>query len=314
MTDGQHRHGFTLGAWSLGEPPHDSTPYRDVALAVEGNGLDFLMCGDHLFPYAPNQDALSLLSYWAGLTTRVSLGTGVLLLPLRDPVITAKALATIDLLSDGRLIVGVGVGGEMQQEWDAMEIDPATRGRRCDEHIDLMRQLWSGAPVSYDGTFRKVAGVVGSPVPVQPGGPPIIVGGRSEASLRRAVRHQGWFGYFMSPRTVKRCVDTLRELAGGELPAGFRVSMSQYCVLGDDRASARQECIESLAGRYRQDVSEIVDATGVFGTPADVAERAQEYVDAGVDDICWAPQVDRHRMLDQIERIAEARRLMGGRP
>lgn len=295
--------GFQIGSWPLGAPDRGGF-YRDLATAVEDLGFDYLYHGDHMFPYNPNMEVLTLLAYWAAVTHRIRIGPGVLLVPLRDPVITAKELATIDLLSDGRLVVGVGVGGEIEQEWRAMGVDPAGRGARTDEYLDLMKALWADEPASFQGRFRSVDGVSGSPKPHRTGGPPIVVGGRTDAALRRALRHDGWFGYIMSPRRVRASVERLREL--GEWPEGFRVSLSVFCVVDDTREAAKKRIVDAIQSRYRQDFTDIVDSTAVFGTPDDIRERAVEYYDAGVDDIVYCPQVRPEDMVEQASRLAGA--------
>ena len=304
MSSEQHRHSFQIGSWPLGTPDKAGY-YRDLATAVESFGFDTLFHGDHMFPYNPNMEVLTLLAYWAATTSRIRLGPGVLLLPLRDPVVTAKELATIDFLSEGRLSVGVGVGGEIEQEWRAMWVDPASRGARCDEYLEIMRRLWREGTVDFQGRFRTVEGVEGSPKPHSPSGPPILVGGRTDAALRRALRHQGWFGYILSPRRVRQSIERLRSLAGGELPDGFRVSLSIFCVVDDSQEAGRRRLLEAIRSRYRQDFTGIADATAAFGTPDDIRARAEEYWDAGVDDLVWCPQVRPADMCEQASLLAE---------
>ena len=135
-----------LGSWPLGMPD-DPTFSQRVARHVDPSGFDLLFVGDHLFPTGENPDALALLAMFAGATERVQLGTGVLLLPLRDPVVVAKQAATIDLVSGGRVILGVGVGGEFEWEWTAIGVSPRGRGARTDEYLDIVQQLWTGEPV-----------------------------------------------------------------------------------------------------------------------------------------------------------------------
>ena len=124
--------------------------------------------------------------------------------------------------------------------------------------------------------------------------------------LARALRHQGWFGYIMSPRRVRASVERLRALAGGELPSGFRVSLSVFCVVDDSKDAARKRIVEAIQSRYRQDFTDIVDATAIFGAPDDIRARAEEYWAAGVDDLVWCPQVRPEDMVEQATRIASA--------
>ena len=161
------RHGITLGSWPLGSPP-DGAFYRRVAALVDRSGFDLLFAGDHIFTYNSLMESLTLLSHLAAVTERVTLGTGVLLVPLRDPSVLAKQLATIDVLAGGRFVLGAGVGGEMELEWTALGIERSTRGRRMDEYLEILRRLWTDDVVDFDGAFRQVHGVSGTPRPVQP--------------------------------------------------------------------------------------------------------------------------------------------------
>jgi len=214
--------------------PASGSFYRDRAVQVEGIGYDLLFSGDHLFMYSPNVEALSVLATYAAVTERIELGTGVLLPALRDPALTAKQVASIDYLSGGRMILGVGVGGEIEQEWQAMEVPIPERGPRTDEYVALMQALWAPEPVNFEGEFRTVRGVVGTPSPVRPGGIPIWVGGRSDAALRRATLHDGWCAYVCSPRRIRESLARIDELMGGERPLEFRTSLVLFVVTDDD--------------------------------------------------------------------------------
>ena len=136
--------------------PSGGSFYARFARTVERSGFDLLFAGDHIFGHAANPDALAILAHYAATTERVTLGTAVLVAALREPLVSAKQLATIDYLSEGRLVVGVGLGGEVTQEWEAQGIDPRTRAARTDEYVELMRQFWSGRPISFQGRFRQV--------------------------------------------------------------------------------------------------------------------------------------------------------------
>lgn len=132
-------------------------------------------------------DPLELLAYLAAITDRIVLATGILVLPEHNPVLLAKRLATIDVLSGGRMRLGIGVGW-MREELETVGIDFATRGARTDELIDALRALWTEPAATYTGEFFSFAGAISRPQPVQPGGVPIHVGGHSAAAARRAGR------------------------------------------------------------------------------------------------------------------------------
>ena len=297
-----HRTGILTGSWPLGMPSAGSF-FRDLAQQVEGLGYDLLFHGDHLFMYNPNPDALVVLSHMAACTKRVVLGTGVLLPALREPAVMAKQIATLDYLSEGRFVLGVGVGGEVEQEWNAMQVPRETRGARTDEYLALMQALWSGEVIDHQGRFRSVCGVRGTPAPSQAGGPPVWVGGRGDASLRRAARHQGWFPYAMSPRRVREGIATLTAMMGS-IPEDFRTAYVLFAYVDDDEMRAREMAGRVLGKRYAQDFDKLLGPICAIGTPAQVATRVAEYRDAGAQDIIIVPQAPAEEYPQQVERLA----------
>ncbi len=186
---------------------------RRAALAEEA-GFESLWVGDHIaLPPGegnpPRLEALVALTYLAAVTSRVRLGVGLIVLPQRQPVLLAKQLASLDVLSGGRLTVAVGAG-YVEPELNAMGVTLAERGARTDEYLAAMRALWTAQP-SFDGRFVSWSGVVQHPSPAQHPHPPILVGGHSAAARRRAVGHgNGWYGWGLS---VEETAEALRALA-----------------------------------------------------------------------------------------------------
>lgn len=305
------RTGVLVGSWPLGMPAAGSF-YRDLAQQVEDLGFDTLFHGDHIFPYNPTPDSLIALTHMAACTKRLVFGTGVLLPALRDPAVVAKQIATMDYLSDGRFILGVGVGGEIEQEWTALQVPREARGTRTDEYLDIMKKLWSGEIVEHQGRFRSVTGVRGSPAPAQAGGPPIWVGGRGEASHKRAARHQGWFPYAMSPRRVREGLEAISKLMGG-LPQGYAVAYDLFTYVDEDEARAKAMAGRVLGKRYAQNFEQLLGPICAIGSPEHVAKRVQEYRDAGVRDMIVMPQAPAEEYLDQIEKLARILGLKGKR-
>jgi probable F420-dependent oxidoreductase len=188
------------------------------ARRAEDAGFESLWVGDHVAlptdaPDPADEPRLELvvaLAHLAALTTRARLATGVAVLPLRHPVLLAKQLASIDVLSQGRLIVGVGVG-YVEPELEALGASVADRGARTDEYLAAMRALWDEPTPSFAGRFVSFSGVMARPLPVQRPHPPIVCGGHSAASLRRAVTQgNGWYGWELDPGRTAEYLTALR--------------------------------------------------------------------------------------------------------
>lgn len=164
-------------------------------------------------PKDPILDPLIHLAYVAAVTERMELGTGIVILPQRQPVVLAKAAASLDVLSKGRLLLGVGAG-YLEPELRAVGVPMSERGSRTDEYIDAMRALWNEPRPAYHGRHVDFENVDAHPRPVRPGGPPIIVGGHSPAAYRRAVaRGNGWIGNGQTPDDLATHLEGLRKAA-----------------------------------------------------------------------------------------------------
>jgi probable F420-dependent oxidoreductase len=227
MTGGLKLALFGLHRGSSADP--DTLVRR--ARRAEDVGLESFWIGDHVAlppgsgdnPAAqPRLEAVAALAYMAAVTRRVRLAIGVIVLPQRQPVLLAKQLSTIDHLSRGRLIVGIGVG-YLEPELRALGASLADRGARTDEYLAAMRALWAEPTPSFAGRFVSFAGVIERPRPVQQPHPPIVIGGHSPAALRRAVTSgHGWYGWELDLEETARHLGELREIAGRvERPAGL---------------------------------------------------------------------------------------------
>jgi probable F420-dependent oxidoreductase len=204
------------------------------AQRAEEIGLESFWVGDHVaLPVGtpgseenpaeqPRLEAVVALAYMAAVTSRVRLAIGVIVLSQRQPVLLAKQLSTIDFLSKGRLIVGIGVG-YLEPELRALGASLADRGARTDEHLAAMRALWDQPVPSFTGRFVSFAGVIERPRPIQTPHPPIVIGGHSPAALRRAVQAgNGWHGWDLGLEETARALRELRETSDRvERPAGL---------------------------------------------------------------------------------------------
>jgi len=149
--------------------PHQ---WQDVS-RIEELGFDSAWTSEHIFFYFPTFDALTSLAAMAARTERIRLGTAVLLLPLRPAALAAKEIASVDIISGGRVTLGIGVGGEYPKEYDAVGVPVRERGPRTDEALRVLKLLYSEDDVTFDGRFTKLEGVTLQPKPAQPGGPPL---------------------------------------------------------------------------------------------------------------------------------------------
>src|SRR5689334_11528585 len=174
------------------------------------DALDSLWVGGHVASRNPSPEAMVQLARLAALTERVTVGTAILLLPLYPPALVAKQVADLDRVTGGRVVLGIGVGGEYPAEFRACGVPIAERGRRTDEAIPLLRRLWTAEEVSHPGPFHPMEDVRIQPAPVQPGGPPIVVAGRQPVAMRRAATlGDGWMPYLYSARRFGESVRTV---------------------------------------------------------------------------------------------------------
>jgi probable F420-dependent oxidoreductase len=213
-------------------------------------------------------DPLELLAFVASATTQLRLGTGVLVLPEHHPLQLAKRLATLDRLSGGRAFVGVGVGW-MDEELQALGIDPRTRGRRCDEAIAALRATWMDDEASFDGEFFQFSRVRSHPKPVQPT-IPIHVGGHSAAAARRAGRlGDGWFPLGLTGDLYERRRDEVHAAAhdAGRDPAIIEISLGGLldATAGDQIEAARAAgATRMILSTRSADLGELSDALSAF--------------------------------------------------
>lgn len=184
-----------------------------VAQEAELLGFDSLWVPDHVLKvFGPLPEPLTLLSFLAGSTERIKLGTAVLVLPYRHPVVLANMMSSLDVLSDGRVTLGIGVGWN-EGEFEALGMHKKERGRRTDESLEVLEQLLSGQKTNYEGRFYSFENAEIGLRPLTPGGPPVLVGGYSDAAFSRAARFgAGWMGVKDSPEKIMEVRDRLIRL------------------------------------------------------------------------------------------------------
>jgi probable F420-dependent oxidoreductase len=259
-----------LGADSLWAVDHVVIPYGFEAVYPYGA---------HRFGSGPDHpvdwwDCLSVLSFLAARTERIQVGTGVLILPYRHPLATAKAVATIDALSGGRVLFGVGVGW-LRDEFVALQLETfESRGQVMDEQLEIIRAAWTQERVRFDGRFYRFPEVSVTPKPVRPGGPPILVGGNSPAALRRVVRFgDGWHALMLLPDEIAAHRRQL-EARAAEVEREGPIPVTLVTAL---HLSKDASIYPSLTHEERQ--------AAVTGTPDQVVDQLAAYRRAGVEHI-----------------------------
>jgi probable F420-dependent oxidoreductase len=255
----------------------------EIAQQAEALGYDSIWTTDVIVQTKSPEDerfwyaleALTLAAYLAALTTRVQLGISVLVLPQRSPVIVAKEVATLDRLSGGRMVLGVGAGyHETQFRW--LGADFARRGQRLDEYILAMRELWTASEPRFEGQYVAFSDVVFSPRPVQPQGPPIVIGGSSPAALRRAARlADGWHPVGLTPAQFAAGMKQIRSLANGR-----RVEGTLRIRTVVDRS------LEAKMG------GDSVVQVSLDGSPGEIIARIEEYQTVGVEHLVLSFEAD----------------------
>jgi probable F420-dependent oxidoreductase len=279
----------------------------DLVRRVEALGFDSVWTGDHVSFHGPIHESLTLLATYVPITSRIRLGTAVYLLALRPAAIAAKATATLDALSGGRLIFGVGVGGENPKEFELCGVPHRERGARVTEGIDVVRTLWRDTPASFKGRFSSFEGVSIDPKPVQKPGPPIWLGGRSDAALARAGRQgDGWMSYVVQPERYGQSVEKIRAAAGtaGRTLGGFEFAHLAFITLGRDWESAKAVWVAHLSKRYAQDFEPLARKYGIIGTPEQCAEQLTRFAAAGCTYMVFNVIGEAKDERDQLERIA----------
>ncbi len=263
--------------WDLWREP----PERQQALLarIAEGGLDHLFVADHVsFKGGSGSDGLIHLAVLAGMEPRLELVLGVFLLALRHPVVAARQIATLAEAVPGRLTVGVGVGGEDRSEFLACGVDPATRGRRTDAALAIIRPLLAGEAVSWDDDLFQLDGVrVRSGVREAV---PIVVGGRADAALMRTARHgDGWLGAWTSAERFAAGVARVAELAPDRTDP-WRHGLQLWVGVGKDPDEGRRHVAEGLEGFYKMPFAPFERYTPC-GTAADIAAFLVPYREAG---------------------------------
>jgi len=266
----------------------DGDQARRMAKAYVEWGYESVWIGDHIAFQGPINDPLTQITFFAALAPQLIFGTCVYLVPLRHPTAIAKMVATVDrLLGAGHFIFGVGVGGEYPPEYEASGVPVKQRGGRTNESIPLLRRLWSEPKVAHQGKYFNFGEIRLEPKPLTAGGPPIWVGGRSDAALKRAgALGDGWMPYVVTPKRVAEGLDFIAAHAASRARKieRFGTGILLFCSIDESYDRALDRAAENLSKRYGMDFREPARRYGALGRPADVAAKIAEFIKAGVRD------------------------------
>jgi len=280
---------------------------------MEDLGYEYFAAGEHYMrgdPPGPSHASLPILGVAAGATNNIRLLSSILLVPFYEPLVLARLTATLDVASGGRFTLGVGVGGEYPEEFEAAGIHVSQRGRRTNECLDAVRQLWTGEPVTYQGRHFSLKGASINPPPTQKPGPPVWVSGRRDAAMVRAATYgDGWLPYFYYPQRYRDSVAKIKATAEdlGKDLTDFQWACYPYITIYPTEEEAAEVAAQQLGGQYVYggDFKNIVRDYCLLGPVERCIARLQEFIDAGARHIifslvCPKEEVDRH-----VETIAK---------
>jgi len=276
---------------------------RKFVSRAEALNFDSLWVQEQIISDSAILEPVTLLTYVAALTTKPRLGSSVLLTVIRNPVQLAKSLATLDQLSNGRLMVGVGIGGAHVPE-SVFGVSGDRRARRFVEGLEVIKALWTQPRASIRGEFWQFENVPMEPKPVQQPHPPLWFGARDAIGLRRAARHgQGWMGAGSSSSAdFLQQIGLLRRLLDEAKrdPAEFRVSKRVYLAVDDNRNRAERRLQEWFGLRYKR--AEMATRVSIWGSRRECIDKLNELVRAGAHHLMLNPVFDE---LEHLEVLAE---------
>ena len=281
--------------------PLDMATVRQVAQRAEALGFRDLWVTSNALDHVFSFDALGVLTFAAAVTTRIRVGVSVLVLPVQNPIHVAHQVATLDNLSQGRAILGVGLGRE--HHYEQFQVPTERRVRRFREGVELIKALWTESKVDYRGDIFRLEGGTMTLKPVQKPHPPIWLGGDHPDAIRRtATIADGWMGSGGSTRAVfARRVPILKAALkeAGRDPATFPISKRVFMSVHEHADVARAELDRWFTVVYRNPSG--TDASGIHGTPEQVRERLEELVAMGANHLLLNPVC---RYAEQVETLA----------
>lgn len=266
--------------------------------------IDSIWVSDRIVAPRPTLDPVVFMAFMASRLRNMKFGASALVLPTRQPVVLAKQLATLDFVCQGRLLLVIGIGGDDSRDFAATGVRKQERGKRADEAIALMRKLWNEENVNFAGQFYSAQDLTLLPRPYQKGGPPLWVGGRSQAAFKRAGRlADGWLASSITPAEVATGIAAIRAHAH---EVGREIPEDHYGVLIPYRLAPTAGEAEKIAGPsiLRRPEIALRDYCGL-GTPDEVREKLRAYINAGATKFVMRPYGPKESLRAQVEMLAK---------
>ncbi len=282
---------------------------KDEARNAEALGYDYLLTGEHIMFHGPTSNNLVALAAAAGATERIKLMSGIVLVPLYPPPLLAKQASVLDVVSDGRFSLGIGVGGEFPKEFEAMNVPVGQRGSRTNEALEILDLLLREKNVSYEGKYTTLDDFSISPRGVQKPRLPFWVAGRKDVAMKRAATYaEGWLPYMYTPEML---AESMEKIAGYTEAAGRPEGTVQgglfiFTCVHEDRATALDLANRQLSKQYNQDFSKMVEKYTIAGSPQDCIARLQQYIDAGAQTVMFSQGCPPDYVEENTRLIAEA--------
>ena len=285
---------------------NDFSDLPTYAHRVEELGLNSLWVTDNISSDAPALECFTALSFMAAHTTRLMVGTSVLLLPLKNPVQVAQTVNSLDVLSGGRVVLGVGVGDE-SQDFGAFGGNLRERAGRADEALEVIRRLWTEDSVTFQGKYFQVEDYTLLPRPLQKPHPPIHVGGSAETVVRRAGQYaDALIPVSQTPDKAKVMFERAEAYARdyGRDPSYLTRVMHIFLCFSDNREESARISCEVLTKRYKRPTAPSADGPNLFGTPAQARDMVQSFIDVGVTEFVFNMVCQPEEAISQVEVLA----------
>ncbi len=269
----------------------------------EAGGVDSLWQTDRLVSKQPILECMATMGALAGRTRRLRFGMNVVSLALRDPVLLAKQCATIDVLSEGRLLPAFGIGSPLGPEWTALDIDTKTRGKRTDESLEIIARLWREDTVDFAGKHYRLTGASISPKPVQPD-LPMWIGGSSEAAIRRTAKYgTGWQGGGETLEDAGRVVTAIKKAV---VEAGRTIDEDHYgAAFPFYFGSLSDSLVTGAMAAYAKRTGRDASSHFAIGDAQVIRDRVAAYVAVGIEKFILRPVGSGYEVLVQTKRLIE---------